>query len=188
MIRLSLLAAAAALALPLAAHAQGPDPALDAFQSICGTAGGEYPAMVRAAESSSWTDTSIRPEPDPSVSITDTTARAKNVNGVDLTLLATRGLRHTKSGDIPVSTCKISTNKPDPALLAAAQAWVGVAPDAAPDPTLAVYFVKAGAGKPDHIGNDPSAQNAAMAASGLAILKFQQNSDSAILVYQTYRK
>jgi len=188
MIRLSLLAAAAALVLPLAAHAQGPDAALDAFQSICGATAGAYPAVVRAADSSSWTDTSIRPEPDPSVSITDTTARSKSVNGVDLTLLATRGLRHTKSGDIPVSTCKISADKPDPALLAAAQAWVGAAPDAAPDPTLAVYFVKPGAGKPDHIGNDPAAQNAAMASGGLAILKFQQNSDSAILVYQIYSK
>jgi hypothetical protein len=187
MIRLSLLAAAAALALPMAALAQSSDPALDAFESVCGTAGGAYTAVVQAASpGAGWADTPVVADDDPAVSVTDKLARTKSVGGVDLTLLATRGLRHTKSGDIPVSTCKISTNKADPALLPAAQSWVGSAPDAAPDSTLAVYYVKPGPGKPNHIGQ--AGLNDAMAAGGFAILKFQENADSAILVYQTYSK
>ena len=187
MIRLSLLAAAAALTLPIAARAQAADPALEAFEAVCGSAGGDFPSVVRAANpADGWADTPVVAEDDPAVSITDKQARTKSVGGVELTLLATRGLRHTKTGDIPVSTCKISTNKPDPALLPAAQSWVGTAPDASPDSTLAVYYVKPGPGKPNHIGQ--AGLNDAMNAGGFAILKFQENSDSAILVYQTYTK
>jgi hypothetical protein len=96
-----------------------------------------------------------------------------------------RGLRHISSGDVKEQSCKLVTNKADNALVGEGQSWVGAAPDAG-DPTLAVYYVKLAPGKPDHVGKDGI--NAAMAAGGFGILKFQQDSDSGIMVYQGYSK
>ena len=188
MSRLAILLAFAALTAPAAALAAptGPDAALDEFRNVCGASGGDYAVIIKTADASGWADAQPRAETDNTISVTATSARAKTVDGVDLMLLATQGLLHTKGGAaVPVSTCKISSNKPDAELMGRAQAWMGFAPDTG-DATLATYFVKPAAGKPQHVPQDQL--NAAMASRGFAIVKVQQDPDGAILVYQTYSK
>ncbi|MEJ0067180.1 MAG: hypothetical protein WDM85_18690 [Caulobacteraceae bacterium] len=105
--------------------------------------------------------------------------------GGRLTLLITRGLRHMTSGDLKVTTCKLSYTKPDPSLISGAQSWIGGAPDGG-DATLAIYYVGLAGGTPNHVGK--AGMSAALSSGGLSILKFQQDSDSTILVDQSYSK
>jgi hypothetical protein len=185
---LALAAALSLLAVPLAAHAQDSvDPALADFQKICWSSAGDYLGAVKTAAADDWADADVVADDDPQVSLTDKTAKSKSVGDNQLSVLITRGLRKMKDGSqLKVETCKISSSKPDGALVSEAKTWIGAPPDSAPDPTLAVYFVKPGAGAPDHVGQAGS--NAALAAGGLGILKFQQERDGSILVYQVYSK
>ena len=187
MTRLLLLAAAAAvLVSPAAASAQPADPALDAFQNVCVGTGGDYVAILKAADASGWTETQVIPETDTSVSLTDQAAREKVIpGGPILTLLANRGLRHTHGGDIPQSVCKVSASKPDPGVVARSQTWLGFPQDGG-DPTLAVFYVKPNGGHPTHIAQ--ADLNAAMASGGFSIIKIQQDEGSAIFVFQTFSK
>jgi hypothetical protein len=184
---LLMAAAAAALSLPAAAIAQGAgDPAFDAFRSICWNASGDYVAAVKAADASGWREADVQTDNDAAVSITDKAAREKALGGGgDLTLLVTRGLRHTSGGDIKVATCKISMNKPDKDLVGDGRSWIGAAPDSG-DPTLAVYYVKLSSGSPVHLSQGEL--NAALGAGGFGILKFQQDPNASILVYTAYSK
>jgi hypothetical protein len=182
---LALAAAVSALAAPITASAAGADPALDAFQSVCWSPGGDYLATVKAADADGWKDTDVVADPDTSVSITDKTAREKDTPTGRLTLLVSRGLRHTSTGDLKVNTCKVSLNKPDTVLISDASGWIG-APQDGGDATLAAFYVKLGAGKPQHVAK--ADLNAAMAAGGFTILKFQQDPSASILVYQSYAK
>jgi hypothetical protein len=185
MTRLTILAAAAAaLAFPAVASAQD-DPALAAFETVCVASGGNYAQMLSAATSGGWTDTQVVPETDTAVSITSQAAREKTVDGVTLTLLVNQGLRHTRSGDVPQSVCKISDGRPDPGVITRSTAWLGFAQDSG-DATLAVYYVKPGGVRPAHVPSD--GLNAAMAAGGFSIIKVQQDQGSAIFVYTTYSK
>lgn len=187
---LSLAASAAMLAVPMSAAAQAVsgDPAFDAFQKVCWSSGGDYLAAVKAAEADGWTDTAVTGEDQGPVSVTDKTAKAKFANGANLTLLVSRGLQHTKSGDVKVATCKLTISKPDNALIGEGKSWLGgVTPDAAPDPTLAVYYVKLSpGGAPSHVGQAGLAE--ALNGGGFAVLKFQQDADAGILVYTAYSK
>ena len=185
---LSLAAAAAALAVPMSVSAQGGgDPAFDAFQKVCWNTGGNYMAAVQAAADDGWTDTAVVAEPDSAVSITDKAARAKFAGGSSLTLLVSRGLQHTKGGDVKVDTCKLTVSKPDNALIGEGKSWLGgVAPDAAPDGTLAVYYVKLAPGSPSHVGQ--AGLNDALGSGGFVVLKFQQDADAGIMVYTAYSK
>ena len=82
-----------------------------------------------------------------------------------------------------VDTCKLTVSKPDAALIGEGQSWIGgVAPDGG-DATLAVYYVKLAPGTPSHVGQ--AGLNAALSSGGFVILKFQQDSDAGILVYQS---
>jgi hypothetical protein len=179
---LSLAAAAAVLAVPLSASAQGADPSLAAFKKICWDTAGDYVQALKVASGENWTDTQVVAPTDANVSITDKAARD---SGSGLTLLVTRGLRHTSSGDVKTSTCKMTLNKADGGLVAQGKAWVGVDPDAG-DATSAVYFVKPAPGKPDHVGKD--GVQAAMNSGGFAVLKFQQDDADSILTYQVFAK
>ncbi|MGH6958782.1 MAG: hypothetical protein ACREEW_19125 [Caulobacteraceae bacterium] len=186
-----LAAAVAALALPAsasAAMAQGAgDPALAAFQSVCWKAAGDYVATVNAADADGWKETEVVAQPDDSVSITDKAAREKVTPAGDFKLLVTRGLRHMSNGaDIKVSTCKLTSDKPDAGLIEAGEGWVGAQPVPGGDKTLATYFVKLGSGKPDSIPT--SGVQSAMNAGGFGVLKFQQDPDAGIVVYEAYSK
>jgi hypothetical protein len=186
---LAFAAALAALALPAATSAQDTgDPAWASFQQICWDTAGDYLGAVKAAGAGGWTDADLVANDDPAVSLTDKTAKSKTIGEAQMSVMITRGLRKMKSGaELKVSQCEVTSNKPDPTLLREGQAWVGVAPDSAdpPDqPTLTVYFVKAAAGKPAHVG--VAGSNAAMSSGGLGVLKFQQEKDSSILVYTVY--
>jgi len=181
----AIAAAACALAMPMSAAAASGDPAFDAFQSVCWNTGGDYLAAVKAADADGWKDTNVVAETEQGLSVTDKAAREKQVGNMNYTVFISRGLRHISTGDVKEQTCKLVVDKPDNALVGEGQAWVGVAPDGG-DPTLAVYYVKLAPGKPDHVGKDGI--NAAMAAGGFGILKFQQDSDSGIMVYQGYSK
>jgi hypothetical protein len=185
---LSLAAAAAALAVPMSVSAQdGGDPAFASFQKVCWGTNGDYLASLKAAEADGWTDTQVAPEAAGPVSITDKAAKSKVVNGSALTLLVSRGLQHTKGGDVKVDTCKLTVSKPDAALIGEGKSWLGgAAPDAAPDPTLAVYYVKLANGSPSHVPQ--AGLQDALNAGGFVILKFQQDSDAGIMVYQAYSK
>jgi hypothetical protein len=119
------------------------------------------------------------------VSITSQAAREKSVNGVTLTLLVNQGLRHTHSGDIPQSVCKISDSRPDPGVIARSTTWLGFPQDSG-DATLAVYYVKPGGAHPAHV--PPDGLNAAMASGGFSIVKVQQDAGSAIFVFTTFSK
>jgi hypothetical protein len=188
MSRLPILIALAALGGPigaLAAEPAAPDAGFAAFQSLCGATGGAYPDVIKAASADGWVDTPSPADTDTTVSITAKTARSKSAGGEQLMLLASQGLRHAAGGDIPVSTCKVSTNKHDAGLLARAQSWFGFPPDGG-DATLAVYYVKPGGAKPQHVAKEGLA--AALASGGFAIVKFQQDADGSTLVYQTYSK
>jgi hypothetical protein len=181
---LAIAAAVSALALP--ASAATADVALDAFQSICWGTTDDYVAALKAAAAAGWTDTAVTGGDEAGVSITDKAAKEKSVDGGGrLTLLITRGLRHVSTGDLKVTTCKLSFSKPDPGLIGAAQAWIGGAPDGG-DATLAVYYVGLSSGAPNHVGK--AGMGAALASGGLSILKFQQDSDAGILVDQSYSK
>jgi hypothetical protein len=182
---LAIAAAISALAIPMSASAAGDDPAFDAFQSICWNTSGDYVATIKAADGAGWTETDLVADKEQGLSITDQAAREKNVGGLRLTLLLSRGIRHISTGDIKEQTCKLSVNKADNGLVGEGQAWVGAAPDGG-DPTFAVYYVKLASGNPDHVGKDGA--NAAMAAGGFGVLKFQQDSDAGIMVYQSYSK
>jgi hypothetical protein len=182
---LKFAAAAAVLALPMAAAAQGPDPVLSEFQKVCWGSGGDYVKMLAAATSDNWVETQVVPESDPGVSITDQAARNKSVGGLDLTLLFIRGLRHTSGGDVKTSTCKLTVSKADAGLIGESQAWVGSAPDSG-DATSAVYFLGLGGDTPNHVGKTGVA--AAMNAGGFGVLKFQNDDSDAILVFQVYAK
>ncbi|HLY78520.1 MAG TPA: hypothetical protein VKQ70_04050 [Caulobacteraceae bacterium] len=188
---LAVAAAVSALAIPATAAAAS-DQALDAFQSICWGTSGDYLAVLKAASSAGWTDTAVTGGDDEGVSITDKTAKEKAADGGgSLTLLVSRGLRRltnptTKAlTEVKVTTCKVSYSKPDSGLIAAAQSWIGAPPDGG-EPTLAVYYVALGAGKPSDVGK--AGVNTAVFGGGLSILKFQQDSDSTILVDQSYSK
>jgi hypothetical protein len=185
---LSLAASAAMLAVPVAVSAQGSgDPAFDAFQKVCWATGGDYLASLKAADADGWTETAVVADAQSPVSITDKAARAKLIGGSNLTLLVSRGIQHTKSGDVKVDTCKLAVSKADNALIGEGKSWMGgAAPDAAPDPTLAVYYVKLATGAPNHVA--AAGLNDALNAGGFVILKFQQDSDSGIMVYTAYSK
>jgi hypothetical protein len=180
---LAIAAALSAAAVPMTAAAS---PAFDEFQAICWGTSDDYVAALKAADTSGWHETDVTAPDEPGVSVTDKAAREKAVDGGGrLTMLISRGLRHLSNGDVKVTTCKISYNKADASLITAGQAWVGGAPDNN-DPTLAIFFVGLGSGKPDHVGK--AGADAALKGAGLTILKFQQDSDAAILVDQSYSK
>ncbi|HEY1427436.1 MAG TPA: hypothetical protein VGF50_12245 [Caulobacteraceae bacterium] len=186
---LSLAACAAVLAVPVSVAAQAPaaDPALNAFQKVCWASGGDYMASLKAADADGWTDTAVTGEDAGGVSVTDKAAKAKLANGASLTLLVSRGLQNLKDiGQVKVVTCKLAVSKPDSGLVSESKAWLGVAPDNPADPTLAVYYVKMAPGAPSHVSKDGLA--GAINSGGLAILKFQQDSDGGILVYTGYSK
>jgi len=183
---LKFAAAAAALALPTAAAAQGSDPVMAEFQKICWAPGGDYMSTLGAATSDNWVETQVVADNDPALSITDKAARIKSVGGLDLTLLVTRGLRHTSSGEVKTLSCKLTVNKADAGLIGESLAWLGgVAPDSG-DKTSSVYFVGMGGAKPNHVGQ--AGVQAAMNAGGFGVLKFQVDDSDAILVYQVYAK
>ncbi len=182
----TLVIAAAVSALAIPASAAAADPAFDAFQSICWGTGDDYLAALKAADASGWQETAVTAPDEQGISTTDKAAREKPVDGGGrLTLLISRGLRHLSSGDMKVTTCKLSYSKPDAGLIAAAKAWVGDGPDNT-DPTLAIYYVGLGAGKPNHVGK--TGMGAALSSGGLSILKFQQDNDASIVVDQSYSK
>jgi hypothetical protein len=185
---LSLAAAAAMFAVPLsAAHAQGSsDPAFDEFQKVCWSTNGDYLAALKAADAGGWTDTAVVSEPDSAVSVTDKAARAKFSGGSSLTLLVSRGLQHTKGGDVKVDTCKLTVSKPDNQLIGEGKSWLGGVAQDSGDPTLAVYYVKLAPGAPSHVGQ--AGLNDALNAGGFVVLKFQQDQDAGILVYTAYSK
>jgi hypothetical protein len=180
---IALAAAVSALAIPASAFAA--DPAFDAFQSVCWGTSGDYVASVKAADADGWKDTDVVTDPDTTISVTDKAAREKETDAGRLTLLVERGLRHTSTGDLKVNTCKVSINKADAALIGDAAGWIG-APQDGGDATLAAFYVKLGGGKPQHLTK--ADLNAAMAAGGFTILKFQEDSNAGIAVYQSYAK
>lgn len=184
---LSLAAAAAALALPMSVSAQGSgDAAFDAFQKVCWNTGGNYVAALQAAQSDGWTDTAVVADTQGPVTVTDKAAKAKLAGGSNLTLLLTRGIQHTKGGDVKVDTCKLTISKPDDALIGEGKSWLGGAAPDGGDPTMAVYYVKLAGGSPSHVGQ--AGLNDALNAGGFVILKFQQDSDAGIMVYTAYSK
>ena len=185
---LPLAASAAMLAVPMSVSAQAPgDPAFDAFQKVCWGTGGDYVAALKAADGDGRTETAVVADTQSPVSVTDKAARAKFAAGASLTLLVSRGIQHTKGGDVKVDTCKLTVSKPDNALIGEGKNWLGgVAPDAAPDPTLAVYYVKLAPGSPNHVSQ--AGLNDALNAGGFVVLKFQQDADAGILVYTAYSK
>jgi len=179
---LAIAAAISAAAVPMTAAAS---PAFDAFQSICWGTGDDYMAALKAADADGWTNSDVKAPDEEGVSVTDKAAREKAVDGARLTLLISRGLRHLSTGDVKVTTCKLSYDRADPTLIDTAQNWVGGAPDGG-DKTLAVYYVALANGKPDHVGK--AGAGAALSGAGLSILKFQQDADAGILVDQSYSK
>jgi hypothetical protein len=185
MTRLSILAAGAALLLPASAFAADADPALAAFQAICGQAKGSYVSMLSNATSQNFTETQVTPETDAGVSITAQAAREGSVDGITLTLLASQGVRHTSKADLAQTVCKLSSNKPDPNAIADTQAALGFAPDSNSQ-GLAVFYFSTASGKPTHVA--PSGLQTALDAGGFSFIKVQQDEGSAIFVYQTYSK
>ena len=180
---IAIAAALSAAAIPMTAAAS---PAFDEFQAVCWGTSDDYVAALKAADTSGWHETDVTAPDEPGVSVTDKAAREKAVDGGGrLTLLISRGLRHLSTGDVKVTPCKLSYNRPDPSLISAGQTWVGGAPDGG-DATLAIFYVGLSSGKPDHVGKAGMA--AALTGPGLSILKFQQDSDSSIVVEQSYSK
>ncbi len=184
--RFTILAAAAALMLPASAFAaNATDQVAAEFENICGATHGNYVKVLSATTSDNWTDTQVTPEPDSTVSVTAETAREKPVGDATLTLLASQGLRHTSGGDIAQTVCKISSNKPDPAIGSQMQSWLGFAPDSDAQ-GLSVYYVHFVDGKLEHVPQ--SGLQAALNSGGFAFVKVQTDSDATILVLQTYSK
>jgi hypothetical protein len=178
-------ASAAALAIPAVASAQT-DPALAAFQSLCWNTADDYLAIKKAATAAGWGNADVTAPDEDGVSVTDKAAMEKPAEGGGrLTLLVSRGLRKIGGADYKVVTCKISHDKGNPGLIAAAKTWVGSAPDNS-DPTLAIYYVGLASGTPNHVGK--AGMGAAIAGAGLSILKFQQDSNATIVVDQSYSK
>ena len=181
---LALVAAVSLLALPVSAAAA--DTAFAEFQSVCWGTSDDYVAALKVAAADGFRDTDVTAADEEGVSITDKSALEKQGdNGGRMTLLISRGIRHISSGDLKVTTCKLSYDKADPSLTSAAQAWIGGAADGG-DATLAIYYVALASGTPNHVGK--AGMGAALSAGGLSILKFQQDSDAAILVDQSYSK
>ncbi len=185
------LAAFAALSMTAAAgqaFASPSDDAFNAFRAICGTAGTDFPAVVAAADAGGWKATQITADTMPNVSVTDKQARDKKVGEANLALFVTRGLMHSKAGDLTVTTCTLSSDKANgPALIALAQQWVGTPPhDTTPTKTGFRYSLN---------GADPAPApvpaggiSAAVAAGGMVLMSVQTGGGKATLDIEKFKK
>jgi hypothetical protein len=188
MIRSCIFAAAAAivLAAPIAASAAPQtDPAFDAFRKYCGDTGADFTAAVKAADADGWKDTQVIADTLPGVSVTQKAARTTGAGPDALRLLITSGLRSTKSGDIVVSTCTVSSDTAVPGLLGRAQAWLNMATMSA-DTDKASYLLTMNGGTRTLLATGDI--DAAVGKGGAHLLKFKEDANSEILDYERFSK
>ncbi len=186
MIRTRIFAAAtiAVLALPISAMAADvSDPTFEAFRKLCGDTHAEYANVKAASDADGWKDAEVLADDPPNVSLTDKMARAKGAGSGEMRLRATRGLQATKTGNIVVSSCVVSSDGGAPGLLDRAKAWLKVDPwttDTGKESFLLTFK-----------GDTPAvlAQadiGAAIAAGGAHLLKFKQDGATEILDYERF--
>jgi hypothetical protein len=187
MIRSCIFAAAAAVALaaPISAMAaDAGDPTFEAFRKLCGATHAEYANVKAAADADGWKDDpGVLGDDPPNVSITDKMAASKGAGANEMRLRATRGLQTTKTGNIVVSSCVISTDGGQPGLLDRAKTWLKVDPwttDTGKESFLLTF-------KGDNAAVLAQGDiGTAIGAGGAHLLKFRQDGGAETLDYERF--
>jgi len=162
-------AAAPALAAPDNAKA------FAAFVKVCGDTHGDYSAISTAADANGWKTTQVKADAFPGVTVADSLSRDTSAGGSALTLYAWRGAK----GAIQISECKVRIGKGKLAeMQAAAQAWLGFAPQDATAKKASFLFTDEGGA---HKALGPADRDAAAAGAGLRMMTVSGDPDGAIV-------
>lgn len=162
-------AAAPALAAPDSAQS------FAAFTKVCGDTHADYPAVLAAADGDGWKTTQVKADPFPGATVAESLSRDTSAGGSALTLYAWRGAK----GAIQLSECKVRIGKGKFAdAQAAAQAWLGFAPQTATAKKATFLFTDEGGA---HKALTQADQDAAAAGAGMQILTVSADQDGAVL-------
>ena len=169
--------AAALITAPAAPAFAAPDSAkaFAAVVQVCGDTHADYPAILAAADAGGWKTTQVKADAFPGVTVAESLSRDTSAGGSALTLYAWRGAK----GAIQLSECKVRIGKGKFAeAQAAAQAWLGFAPQAATAKKATFLFTDQGG---THKALTQADQDAAAAGAGMQILTVSADQDGAIL-------
>ncbi|MGI8840283.1 MAG: hypothetical protein ACR2F8_05820 [Caulobacteraceae bacterium] len=169
-----LAAALVAAAAPAFAAPDGAK-AFAAVVQVCGDTHGDYPAIAVAADANGWKTTQVKADAFPGVTVAESLSRDTSAGGSALTLYAWRGAK----GVIQISECKVRIGKGGFAdAQAAAQAWVGFAPqDATARKATFLFTDESGARR----AVAQADRDAAAAGGGLQMMTVSADPDGAIV-------
>ncbi|MGI9170307.1 MAG: hypothetical protein ACR2FH_09055 [Caulobacteraceae bacterium] len=168
--------AAPALAAPDSAKA------FAAFAQVCGDTHADYPAVLAVADAGAWRATQIKADPFPGVTVAQSLSRDSSAGGSALTLHAWRGAK----GAIQISECKVRVGKAKLAeIRAAAQTWLGFAPQDATAKKATFMFTDEGGARKAVAQAD---RDAAAAGAGLQMMTVSGDSDGAIVAILKIKK
>ena len=177
--RLALAAAVLASALiPVASQsASATDAAaISAFQQLCGATSADYDGVVKAADGAGWKAIEVLTDPMHGVTLIDKVSRSQKIGDATVKLYAMHGTNQSSSGLVNVSECMITSDKGGPGILAAAHAWLGIAPTS-DDGHKASYLFAMRDGKRTPIANTDIP--AAIDAGGAYLVKVSANDSMA---------
>ncbi len=170
----SLAAALVAFAAPAFA---APDSAkaFAAVVQVCGDTHGDYSAISAAAEANGWKTTQVKADAFPGVTVAESLSRDTSAGGAALTLYAWRGAK----GAIQIAECKVRIGKGKLAeMQAAAQAWVGFAPQDATARKVTFLFTDDGGARKAVAQAD---RDAAAGGAGLRMMTVSGDADGVIV-------
>lgn len=170
----SLAAAFLAAAAPAFA-APGGAQSFAAFTKVCGDTHADYPAVVAAADAGGWRPTQVKADAFPGVTVAESLSRDTSAGGAALTLYAWRGAK----GAIQIAECQVRIGKGKLAeMRAAAQAWLGFAPQDATAKKATFLFTDEGGA---HKAVAQADRDTAAAGAGLQMMTVSGDPDGAIV-------
>ena len=169
------LAAAALAAVAAPAHADPADDVFTAFRQVCGDTRAEYPRVVTAAQGG-WSQTNFNTNTMPGVTMKEHISRSRSAGDASLKLFAMRGVAKNA---VNVSTCTVTTaGIPFDALMARAQAWLGIAPHETTGTTASFRFADQDGVVHDLLNAE---MDAAAAGSGLQLVNVKVEGSAVTL-------
>lgn len=175
-VAVALTALALSVCIP-AAVAAAPNPAFDAFATVCGAPAGDFVAVRAAADAHAWG--SAEPTTDsamPGVTIGERLSRGSTAGNVGLVLSAWQGV--TAKG-VKVTACTVHVAKSDfGALRTAATAWLAFAPADITERKVVYRFTDKDSA---HHALAAAEYDAAAAAAGLEILTVSGDANGTLL-------
>ncbi|HEV2364333.1 MAG TPA: hypothetical protein VGS12_09085 [Caulobacteraceae bacterium] len=155
------------------------DAAFKAFRSVCGETQGDFDAVQAASNTQGWKNTDVHATPMNGVTVSDELSRTKQVDGKDLTLMATRGTTRDGTG---VSTCTVYADKSALAgVRAAAQKWMGFAPNGGSDASSSSFHFTADGGKLKPVDTQADMNAAATGPNGMRVLNIKLANDQTVI-------